>query len=210
MISREEAFTLLRCFGHNTVMEAPEILAIIPKTTMAGKLLGEVKKIIIETANDVSAARTRMDQLVDENGGSQKFTQELRQEIRAERDKEYQKYINCVIFWVKPGDSLSAEEQDDLISVLSDEVEIEDEHIAEFVECFIQEYFGGVADLRDDGASEIASDYLAFNFDDTTDHEYEEEDLKIICAELNRIVGREVFDEYDWYGTNDSVKELYG
>ncbi len=88
---------------------------------------------------------------------------------------------------------------------MTQEETLEDAELNRFITLFVNDYFGG--DMTDcDYPCELEPEYLAFNFDDTADHEYSEEDLVLIRDELNKIIGRQVFDEYEGYGTDDSVE----
>ena len=107
---------------------------------------------------------------------------------------------------IRSENSLSESEQDKLIDILTGGFDGENKEINTFVRVFQEDYFGDDI-LACDNPIEIAENYIAFNFDDFTNHEYLEDDLKTIMEMLNKIVGRDVFGEYEWFGTDDSVNE---
>lgn len=182
----------------------PSILAVIPATAIAGKVLVEIKKIasdVADTNKDVKETKAQVKQLINAHGGAD----EIKKELKENRDPKNPTYINCAIFMVTQGYSLSQIEMNRLMSVLTQEETLEDAESNRFITLFVNDYFSG--DITDcDYPCELEAEYLAFNFDETADHEYSEEDLVLIRDELNKILGRQVFDEYEGYGTDDSVE----
>ena len=134
-----------------------------------------------------------------------KEMKELKKEVKENREVKNPKYINCAIFSVNPEDKLTEEEQELIISILFEGAETDDEELNRFVGLFIEDYFGGNAEACDN-AYEVEAEYVAFNFDDSRDHDYSEDDLVLIREELNKIVGREAFEDYEGAGTDDSVE----
>lgn len=207
MISRENVVSIMKAVAKGTWNSLPTILTLIPATAVAGKVLCEVKKI----ADDAVAAKksseetkAAVDEFIRKNGGEDAVASEIKQELKEARDPKNPKYINCAIYTVKSGDCLSEEEMDKLSALLSGETEAEDNNTKLFLQAFIEDYFAG--DIAScDYPLELDPNYIAFNFDDSADHEYLDEDLALICEELNRIVGRNAFDDYEGYGTDDSV-----
>lgn len=173
-------------------------------------MLIEVRKIAEEAkaANaDTKEVNDEINKLIRENGGEEAFREELMQETEQQRG-ENPKYINCAVFTSKSGMHLTEEEMESLEDALTGQAESLDSEIGKFVAAFIEDYFGGDMDSCDN-AYEIDESYVAFNFDDCSDHEYLEEDLVIIQDYLNRIVGKEIFNYHAGYGTDDSVRGLY-
>lgn len=208
MISKESAMkmNMLKVIVKGTWDRLPEILSAIPATVLAGKVLSEVRDIVEEArkANaDSKELKDKIDKLVKENGGEEAFGKELSEEL-AQQCAENPKYINCAIFTVKSGEHLSEDEQEQLLGILTGEMESEDSQVSNFIRAFTEDYFSGDMDSCDN-ACEMDESYIAFNFDDSTDHEYLEEDLIFIRDSLNRIVGREVFDRYEGAGADVSV-----
>lgn len=106
-------------------------------------------------------------------------------------------------FEVNADDAFPEAEQQKLTDTLTGESEPENTNIERFVSEFREDYFGDNYDACEN-AIETGEDYIAFNFDDMSDHTYDENDLKIICDMLNQIVGRTIFNEYEGYGTDNS------
>lgn len=208
MIPRRESFHLVKAVAKGTWEHLPAILAVIPATAVAGKVLVEIKKIgeeVKATGQTQEKQLEALKQLIEKYGGMAEFKKILREELKAERDFKNPTYINCAIFEVSAGDSLSEADQKRLIDTLMGELEPETDKIAKFVDAFRGDYFGDNYEACDN-AIEIGEGYISFNFDDMTDHDYNEEDLKTICEYLNEIVGRDVFDDYEGFGTDDSVE----
>ena len=212
MISREKTVQLLKVVVKGAWDALPAILVAIPTTAIAGKILVELKKSIdkakAEGKSDKEAGKATADtakKLVQESGGVIGFIKELKKEVKENRDVKNPKYINCAIFSVHAEEKLTGEDQERLISVLFEGEETEDGELNHFVELFVNDYFGGDAEACDN-AYEVEAEYVAFNFDDSCDHEYSEEDLVLIRDELNKIVGRDVFEDYEGAGTDDSVE----
>lgn len=206
MIPRKETFNLVKAVAKGTWEHIPTILTLIPATAVAGKVLVEIKKIgeeVKATGQTQEKQLEALNQLIEKYGGKAEFEKKLREELRAERDVKNPMYINCAIFEVSAGNSLSEADQKKLIDTLLGALEAETDKIAEFVSAFREDYFGDNYEACDN-AIEVGEGYISFNFDDMSDHEYDEEDLATICEYLNEIVGRSVFDEYDGFGTDDS------
>lgn len=214
MISRKNAVEITKAVAKGTWNNLPSILSVIPATAIAGKVLTEIKKIatdveqtkkdVTETKEDVKEIKAQMEQIKEANGGEENLREQILAELKNNRDPKNPKYINCAVFRVREDDSLSEEDMSRILSVLTFEETVEDTDLNRFVELFIEDYFDG--DMTEcDYPYELEPEYLAFNFDEWTDHEYSEEDLVLIRDELNKIVGRQVFDEYEGCGTDDSV-----
>ena len=207
MISRDKIINVTKAVAKGAWDSLPSILSVIPQTMIAGKILVEVKKIAdnaINTGTSDDKVKEAVEAFVKEYGSVEAFKEAMLKELRENRDSKNPKYINCALFTVKPGDALSEEEQAFVAGVLSGEVKTELEQLNNFVRLFMDEYFGGDINACDCGY-EVAAEYIAFNFDDSVDHEYDEEDLKLIMNKLNEIVGRPVFHDYEGYGTEDSI-----
>ena len=190
----------------------PDILAEFPTTAVAGRILTEIKKIgeevkkSCQSKEEADKAYTEaVNEVIESCGGKTAFEKEIRQEIKAECASRNPKYINCAIFLVDAGDSLSDTEQEKLLGILTGELEAEDAEMDSFVKAFCEDYFAGAYEACDNPI-ELGQEYISFNFDDANDHEYLEDDLKTIMDELNRIVGRKVLCEYEGFGTDDSVR----
>ena len=212
MISRDKVVPILKVVAKGAWDALPAILIAIPATAIAGKILVEIKKSMdkakAEGKSEEEVKKAGADttkNLVRESGGVFGFVKALKKEVKENREVKNPKYINCAIFSVDPEDKLTEEEQELIISVLFEGAETEDEELNRFVELFINDYFGGDAEACDN-AYEVEAEYVAFNFDDSRDHDYSEEDLVLIRDELNKIVGREVFVDYEGAGTDDSVE----
>jgi hypothetical protein len=204
MISRNEAINLTKIAVRKTFERLPEILSQVPQLSVAGGILSEVREIAKDVKAEKNSEETKqaLDKIIEENGGEEAFVQKLKQEIKNECDTKKPKYITCVTFYVKEGKSLTKEEQDYMIAVLTDEEEPEEEEVQSFVQNFLNEYFGGSID----NDYEITPDYVTFNFFcDMEDHVYKEGMLEEMRYGLNRIINRDVLDEYMWAGTDDSV-----
>ena len=207
MIQRKQAFNILKVVTKKTLYNIPEILAAIPATAVVGELIVVVKKIYEDTKNE--EMKVALDKIIKEKGGPEAFLRLLIGEVKEESDPDNPKYINCAIFMVEAGKELSDEEKDKLVGVLTGEIEAGTNEISEFVDDFRDEYFCGDYESCD-YPIEIDDGYIAFNFDDCSDHDYSEDDLKLIMNKMNAIVGREAFYEYEGAGTDDSVDEFYG
>lgn len=212
MISRDKVVQIFKVIAKGAWEALPAILVAIPATAIAGKILVEIKKSMDKakaegkTEEEVKkAGADTTKNLVKESGGVFGFVKALKKEVKENREVKNPNYINCAIFSVDPEDKLTEEEQELIISVLFEGAETEDDKLNRFVELFINDYFGGDAEACDN-AYEVEAEYVAFNFDDSRDHDYSEEDLVLIRDELNKIVGREVFVDYEGAGTDDSVE----
>ncbi len=208
MISRRESFHIVKTVAKGTWEHLPTVLAVIPATAVAGKVLCEIKKIgeeVKATGQTQEKQLEALNQLIEKYGGKAEFEKKLREELKTERDAKNPTYINCAIFEVSAGESLSEADQKKLIDTLMGELEPETDKIAKFVTAFREDYFGDNYEACDN-AIEIDKGYISFNFDDMTDHDYDEEDLETICEYLNEIVGRDVFGDYEGLGTDDSVE----
>lgn len=205
MISRRKSFHIVKAVAKGTLENLPTMLTLIPATAIAGKVLIEIKKIGEEVKATEEAQEKQLEdlnQLIEKYGGKAEFERKLREELKAERDAKNPMYINCAIFEVSAGDSLSEADQQKLIDTLMGDLEPETDKIAKFVDAFREDYFGDDYEACDN-AVDIGEGYILFNFDDMSDHNYDEEDLVIICEYLNEIVGRDVFDGYEGFGTDD-------
>lgn len=180
----------------------PGILAAIPPTAVAGKIMTELKKIVQEVKE--SEKEKALAQAVEKCGGAAEFVKELRQEIKMQYGGRNPRYMNFAVFLVAEGESFSKEEQMKLEDTLKGELEAETKEIATFVNAFREEYFSDNYDACEN-AIETDEDNISFNFCDMTDHPYDEDDLKIIMDKMNEILGRKVFCEYIGFGTDDSV-----
>lgn len=176
---------------------------MIPATAIAGKILAEVRKIAEEVKISGKTQEELLNQLVEKCGGKAEFKKKLQKELETECNTRNPKYINAAIFIVADGDGLSDEEQTQLIETLLGESETETEEITKFVDAFCEDYFSSDYTACDNPI-EIGQSYIAFNFDDMSDHPYDDEDLELIMDMLNKIVGREAFCEYESLGTEDS------
>lgn len=208
MIPRRESFYFVKAVAKGTWEHLPAILAIIPATAVAGKVLCEIKKIgeeVKATGQTQEKQLEAMNALMEKYGGKAEFEKKLREELKAERDAKNPEYINCAIFEVSAGESLSEADQQKLIDTLMGELEPETDEIINFVNEFREEYFGDNYEACDN-AIEIDEGYISFNFDDMSDHPYDEAYLAHICKNLNEIVGRDVFDDYEGWGTDDSCE----
>ena len=212
MISRDKVVSMLKVVAKGTWDALPAILIAIPATSIAGKILVEIKKsmdkVREEGKSDEEVKKAGADttkKLVKESGGVFGFVKELKKEVKENREVKNPKFINCAIFFVNPENKLTEEEQELIISILFEGAEADDEELHRFVGLFIDDYFGGNAEACDN-AYEVEAEYVAFNFDDSRDHDYSEDDLVLIRKELNKIVGREAFEDYEGAGTDDSVE----
>lgn len=208
MISRKKAVDIMKVVAKGAWDNLPAILAVIPATAIAGKVLGEIKKIasdVADTNKDVKETKAAVEKIINANGGVSNFTNEIKNELKENRDSQNPKYINCAIFTVAQGDCLSQTELDRLVSILAQEETLEDAGLNKFITLFVDDYFGGCVEDCD-YPYEMEPEYVVFNFDDSVDHDYSEEDLVLIKDDLNKILGRQVFDEYEGYGTDDSVE----
>ena len=211
MITREKGIEIMKVVAKGTWNSLPAILSVIPATAIAGKVLVEVKKIADEAAKvgkNSEEIKEAVQKLVNDCGGENNFAKEVTEELKQNRDNTNPKYINCAIFTVNQGEVLTEEEQEKLASILLKEISLGDAKLDNFVKIFIEDYFAGDV-CTCDNAYEIEAEYMAFNFDDTRDIEYNEEDLVYIRDEFNKILGRQVFDDYEGYGTDDSVNGYY-
>lgn len=205
MITREQSFQFMKALAKGTWNHLPAMLAAIPATSVAGKLLAEIKMIgeeAIKAGHSPESQSETINQLIDNCGGEAEFKKQLREELKAERTPENPVYINCAIFLIGKTDLLSKQEQDKLVDTLKGEVSPETVEIASFLDAFKEDYFGGDYESCDN-AIEIGEKFIAFNFDDMADHPYDEDDLKTIMEMMNKIVGREVFIDYEGDGTDD-------
>lgn len=206
MITREQSFRAAKALAKGTWEHLPAILAMIPATAVAGKVLTEIKKIgdEVKASGQLQEKQLEvMQQLAEENGGKAEFERKVREELKAEKNPKNPAYINCAIFVASTGSQLSKDEQENIIDTLMGQADAKTDEIARFVDAFREDYFGDDYEACDN-AIEIDSGYIEFNFDDMTDHVYDEEDLELICDMLNKIAGRKVFDEYEGLGTDDS------
>lgn len=210
MVARENRKEVVMALAKGTLHSLPAILAAIPATAIAGKILIEVKKIGEEVKaagkskeEEEAVYKEAVRQLVERYGGKAAFLEAIRKELKAERASKNPTYINCAVFETAVNDSLSELEQQKLVDTLTSKAEAETVEIARFANAFREDYFGDNYEACDN-AIEIGEGYIAFNFDDMSDHPYDEEDLKTIRDMLNKMVGREVFDEYEGFGTDDS------
>ncbi len=208
MISREKSFRMIKALSQRTWAHLPKLMECIPATAVAGKILGELIQIY-EEAKELGQTQeeqtAKVNQLIEKCGGEAQFKKKVREELKAERNPKNPAYINCAIFEVNADDSLSVAEQQKLADTLTGDLEPENTNIERFVSEFREDYFGDNYDACEN-AIETGEDYIAFNFDDMSDHTYDENDLKIICDMLNQIVGRTIFNEYEGYGTDDSCE----
>lgn len=208
MISREKSFRMIKALSQRTWVHLPKLMECIPATAVAGKILGELIQIY-EEAKELGQTQeeqaAKVNQLIEKCGGEAQFKKKVREELKAERNPKNPAYINCVIFEVNADDSLSEAEQQKLTDTLTGDLEPENTNIERFVSEFREDYFGDNYDACEN-AIETGEDYIAFNFDDMSDHTYDENDLKIICDMLNQIVGRTIFNEYEGYGTDNSCE----
>lgn len=212
MISRDKVVQIFKVIAKGAWEALPAILVAIPATAIVGKILVELKKSMdkakAEGKTDAEVGKATAEtakKLVKESGGVLGFVKELKKEVKENREVKNPKYINCAIFSVNPEDKLTEEEQELIISILFEGAETDDEELNRFVGLFIEDYFGGNAETCDN-AYEVEAEYVAFNFDDSRDHDYSEDDLVLIREELNKIVGREAFEDYEGAGTDDSVE----
>lgn len=206
MIPRKQMYAVVTAVAKGTWEHLPTILALIPATAVAGRVLVEIKKIGEQVKAQGQTEEKQLEcikKLINECGGETEFKKKLHEELKVERDSKNPTYINCAIFEVCADASLSETEQQKLMDTLLGELEPKTDEIARFVNAFREDYFGDDYETCDN-AIEIGMGYISFNFDDMSDHKYDEEDLQVICDMLNRIVGRKVFDEYEGLGTDDS------
>lgn len=200
----------------------PPVLAAIPPTAVAGNVLIQVKNAMGKLEKRVEKVEKSVDEIeknvteqqkvhdalqeiINECGGEQKFKEILFSELKnviTDNNIANPKFINCAIFTVKSGYSLSEEEQSRLFDTLTGEIEADDKQTAEFVYHFRDDYFAGDY-YACDNAIQMEDSYIAFNFDEYRSIEYSEEDLEFIRDEMNKIVGRDVFGEYEGFGTDD-------
>ena len=205
MLTKEQSFKVVKAIAKGTWNNLPAILSVIPATAIAGKVLVEVKKIADEVKASGKAQEEAVNKLIEECGGEAEFKKKLHDEVKSERDTKNPKYINAAIFCINGAEGLSDEEQEKLVDTLTGEAEAETGEIARFVDAFCEDYFASDHDSCD-CPIEIGQEYIAFNFDDMSDHPYDEEDLQIIMDELNKILGRAAFSEYESLGTDDSCE----
>lgn len=215
MISKQQLNDAMKALLKSTSESIPSILEVIPETALAGRVLNE----LIKAAEKVNAAaqlsenqpaanqgedewQNTLRRLIKEAGGETEFKKKLREELKAACDSKNPRFINCASFFVYVGDRLSTEEQEKIVDTLTGELEAETTEIEEFVGQFRREYFGDNYDACDN-AIEIEESYISFNFNDAADLPYDENDLAEICKYLNQIAGREVFDDYAGWGTDD-------
>ncbi len=212
MLTKEKTFLVMKSIAANTWDDLPELLAAIPQTATMGKVLKELKKIVENVKADcrneeekMEALKKEINCLEEQCGGRAAFYREAYQEVKAVCDGKNPEFINCAIFLVCDESGLSDAKQEKLVGTLTGEIEAETKEIADFVNGFRMKYFGDDYEACEN-AIETGADYISFNFDDVTDHKYNEEDLAEICVYLDKIVGREVFEEYVGFGTDDSVE----
>lgn len=203
MLTREQGFHLAKAIAKGAWNCVPEILAKIPAAAIAGKVLTEVKKAY-EEEKAAKGQEEAIAPVIERCGGKAEFEKKLRQELREERDSKNPAYINCAIFQTNAGDCLSKSEQKKLEDTLKGEIKAETAELASFADAFREDYFADDY-AACDNPIEIGESYIAFNFDDTSDHPYDEEDLKMIMDSMNKMIGREAFCEYEGAGTDDSV-----
>lgn len=211
MIARVQGFEMLKAIAECAWDRFPDILAEIPVTAVAGKVLREIQKICedVKTAcelkegNDISF-KEALNQLIAKCGGIAEFKKKLREELKEARDNQNPKYINAVIFCISDAPILSGAERTKLFDVLIGESEAETEEIEKFVNAFCEDYFASDYEACD-YPIEVGVEHIAFNFDTESEHPYNEEDLELIMDMLNKILGREVFNEYEGLGMDDNV-----
>ncbi|MBE5938730.1 MAG: hypothetical protein E7265_12000 [Lachnospiraceae bacterium] len=212
MISGNKAVQIFKFIAKCAWELLPVILPEIPATAITGRILVELKKTMdkakeeeksdIEVREEITGT---VQNLIREFGGVADFIRGLKKEVKENSDVQKPKYINCVIYSVNPEEKLTMEEQEKIISVLFEQGGTNDAELGYFVTAFIEDYFGG--DVKAcDNAYEVEAEYVAFNFDDSCDHVYSEEYLQCLRDGLNKIVGREVFEDYVGAGTDDSVE----
>ena len=210
MVTRMQRFSILKTIAECAWNRLPNILAEIPVTASVGKVLGEVQKLCedVKTACQSKAGEDNsfakeLKELIDKCGGENAFRKALRQELKVERDSENPTYINAAIFLLDEADALSESEQQKLVDVIRGNIEAETSEVKKFVCAFREDYFADDYDSCDNPI-EVGAGYIAFNFDDMSDHPYDEEDLQLIMDMLNKMLGRDAFCEYEGLGTDDS------
>ena len=212
MITGAQGFAMVKAIAECAWNRIPNILAEIPVAATAGKVVGEVKNLCedVKSAcnskeeND-STFKNELNQIISKYGGEKEFRKKLRRELKAERDIKNPKYINAAIFSLDDEvHDLSESERHKLEDTLKGNMDAETPELSRFVSAFSQDYFANDYEACDNPV-EIGNRYIAFNFDDMSDHPYDEEDLKLIMEMLNKIIERNAFCEYEGLGTDDSV-----
>ncbi len=203
-MQREQILGIAKIVGKITLNALPGVLAAIPVTQMAGKILKEMKtateayaKEMEKSAEKEAELAKKLEKIMNENGGPKAVMSELQENCCKSGE------VNCVSFVVVPGKEISDEVKQSLKEWFAGEIEFEDENVNTILEEFAKIYFRESIAKED---YEIGDSYVNFNFCEYDEFEYSEEldeDMQYVMKALNEIAGEELIGAYFTFGPDD-------